>query len=225
MARVRAAVCIFGFTMSTATAGAQDGLSLEPIVAVPGQRVSAGILARTSMALTGLEADIEFPSSLCGQLTDQTIEIAGRTRGEVVPALLEAARCPQEGRTSVILMDLRGDTVLPAGDGPIAVWTFSLDSDALLESTPLGLRVNQARSGPTVVEMSASGAELILTRCTGDCDGDNSTTVDEIVRMVNIALGTQSLILCRPGDTVVDGQVTVDEIVTAVNNALGGCPS
>lgn len=60
--------------------------------------------------------------------------------------------------------------------------------------------------------------------CVGDCNGDNTVTVDEIVRMVNIALGTQELSLCLAADGNGDGQVTVDEIVQAVNNALNGCP-
>lgn len=59
--------------------------------------------------------------------------------------------------------------------------------------------------------------------CVGDCDGDGFVTVDEIVRMVNIALGQQPLSVCPAADGNGDGQVTVDEIVRAVNNALNGC--
>jgi hypothetical protein len=62
--------------------------------------------------------------------------------------------------------------------------------------------------------------------CVGDCDGGNTVTVDELVRMVNIALGRQQdLVLCPNADGNGDMLVTVDEIVTAVNNALNGCGS
>ncbi len=61
--------------------------------------------------------------------------------------------------------------------------------------------------------------------CTGDCDGNMHTTVDEIVTMVNIALGTESLEMCVAGDRNGDGEITIDEIVTAVNLALDGCCS
>jgi hypothetical protein len=49
-------------------------------------------------------------------------------------------------------------------------------------------------------------------------------TVDEILTMVNIALGNTSVTACDAGDANQDDQITVDEILTAVNNALDGCP-
>lgn len=88
--------------------------------------------------------------------------------------------------------------------------------------TPPCTAVN-ARSQVTV----ADGAIMVQegSSCVGDCDGSNDVTVDEIITMVNIGLGSQSVSACLAGDSNGDGQVTVDEIVTAVNNALNGCPS
>jgi len=59
--------------------------------------------------------------------------------------------------------------------------------------------------------------------CTGDCNGDGHVTVDEILTMVNIALGNTPVTTCEAGDVNHDNQITVDEILTAVNNALNGC--
>jgi len=59
--------------------------------------------------------------------------------------------------------------------------------------------------------------------CVGDCNTDNTVTVDEILEMVNIALGNAQLSTCMPGDTNGDGNITVDEILAAVSNALNGC--
>jgi hypothetical protein len=59
--------------------------------------------------------------------------------------------------------------------------------------------------------------------CLGDCDDRGMVTVDEILILVNIALGNAALSVCPAGDGNTDGQVTVDEILTAVNNALNGC--
>jgi hypothetical protein len=56
----------------------------------------------------------------------------------------------------------------------------------------------------------------------GDCNGNGQVTVDEILTMVNIALGN-TVTACDAGDANHDGQITVDEILTAVNNALNGC--
>jgi hypothetical protein len=61
--------------------------------------------------------------------------------------------------------------------------------------------------------------------CPGDCDGDGSVTVDEIVKCVNIALGSLLAAECPSCDIDFSGTVTVDEIITSVNNALSGCPA
>jgi hypothetical protein len=63
-----------------------------------------------------------------------------------------------------------------------------------------------------------------VTACTGDCKGDGQVTVDELLTMVNIALGTAAITACPAGDAGGDGQITVNEIVAAVGNALSGCP-
>lgn len=64
---------------------------------------------------------------------------------------------------------------------------------------------------------------VALEACTGDCDGDNRVTVNEIVTGVQIALGESavdrcSAFACRPGD------VQVDCLLKGVTNALRGCP-
>ena len=59
--------------------------------------------------------------------------------------------------------------------------------------------------------------------CAGDCDADGEVTVDEIVRLVNIALGTLATQACLAGDKDGNETITVDEIVLSVSNALRGC--
>jgi hypothetical protein len=60
-------------------------------------------------------------------------------------------------------------------------------------------------------------------RCVGDCNGNGQVTIDDILTMVNMALGNAPVTTCEAGDANHDGQITVDEILTAVNNALNGC--
>ena len=52
---------------------------------------------------------------------------------------------------------------------------------------------------------------------------DGRVTVDEILTLVNIALGNAEVSECEIGDPNNDGQITVDEILMAVNRALEGC--
>jgi hypothetical protein len=48
-------------------------------------------------------------------------------------------------------------------------------------------------------------------------------TIDELIKGVNIALGSAGLDTCPEFDADRNGTVTVDEIILAVNNALLGC--
>ncbi|HEX7406594.1 MAG TPA: C25 family cysteine peptidase [Candidatus Binatia bacterium] len=61
--------------------------------------------------------------------------------------------------------------------------------------------------------------------CVGDCNTDGAVTVDDILTMVNIALGNADVSRCISGDASGDGMFTIDEILTAVNNVLNGCPA
>jgi hypothetical protein len=54
----------------------------------------------------------------------------------------------------------------------------------------------------------------------GDCNADETVTVEEIVTLVRIALGETSLEQCPAGDRNDDGLVTIEEIVLAVQAAL-----
>src|SRR5512135_306928 len=60
--------------------------------------------------------------------------------------------------------------------------------------------------------------------CLGDCDNSEKVTVNEILEMVNIALGLDAVPACRAGDANQDGMITVDEILKAVTLALTRCP-
>jgi hypothetical protein len=64
---------------------------------------------------------------------------------------------------------------------------------------------------------------IVASPCVGDCNSDDTVTVDEILTLVNIALGNLELSTCEDGDGNGHGQITIDEILTAVNHALNGC--
>jgi hypothetical protein len=70
---------------------------------------------------------------------------------------------------------------------------------------------------------SVTVREQSADTCVGNCNGDDSVTVDEILDMVNIALSNTDISTCTAGNANGDYQVIVDEILTAVNNALNGC--
>jgi hypothetical protein len=59
--------------------------------------------------------------------------------------------------------------------------------------------------------------------CVGDCNSNGKVTVDELVKGVNIALGTAPLGDCPAFNCNGTGRVTVDCLVRGVNAALSGC--
>jgi hypothetical protein len=62
-----------------------------------------------------------------------------------------------------------------------------------------------------------------VASCVGDCGGDGEVTVNELLSMVNVALGNAAVTACAAGDANQDNEITINEILAAVNNALNGC--
>jgi hypothetical protein len=61
--------------------------------------------------------------------------------------------------------------------------------------------------------------------CVGDCDGSGEVTVDDLIKGVNIALGTASIDTCPVFDVNMNGEVEITELIVGVNNALTSCPA
>lgn len=76
---------------------------------------------------------------------------------------------------------------------------------------------------PTPTFTPTPTATVMVAACTGDCDGDGSVAIAELVLGVNIALGQRSLTLCQAFDPDRNQQVGIAELVQAVGNALTGC--
>lgn len=60
-------------------------------------------------------------------------------------------------------------------------------------------------------------------QCVGDCSGDGTVAINELIAGVNIALGNNPLSSCPPFDVNQSGAVEINELIAAVNNALNGC--
>jgi hypothetical protein len=82
-----------------------------------------------------------------------------------------------------------------------------------------------ASATPTEPPTPTPTATAVTASCAGDCNKDHVVTVDELLVLVQIALGNDDITACNPGDANSDGRVTVDEILMAVSSALNGCPS
>lgn len=61
--------------------------------------------------------------------------------------------------------------------------------------------------------------------CPGDCNGDATVSISELIVEVNVALGATAVPACLAGDANGDGMIRIDELIAAVNAALTGCPA
>jgi len=59
--------------------------------------------------------------------------------------------------------------------------------------------------------------------CVGDCNGDGTVGINELILAVNIAIGSRAVVDCANVDANGNGVVAINELVGAVNNALNGC--
>ena len=98
--------------------------------------------------------------------------------------------------------------------------------------TPTATRTRTPSKTPTRTPTAPSTFTRTRTRtrtptpniaCTGDCDGDGRVRINELVRGVDIALGTAALAECPSFDRNTNGHLTIDELVAAAGNALNGC--
>jgi photosystem II stability/assembly factor-like uncharacterized protein len=59
--------------------------------------------------------------------------------------------------------------------------------------------------------------------CSGDCNGNGVVDVSELVTMIDVALGRQTIAVCSAGDAQHDGVIGVDDVVAAVRSLMIGC--
>ncbi|MGH7786293.1 MAG: hypothetical protein ACRERC_05465 [Candidatus Binatia bacterium] len=66
-------------------------------------------------------------------------------------------------------------------------------------------------------------ASAAQATCGGDCDGNGAVTVGELIRSVNVALGSAALDSCAASDLNGNGRIAINELLAGVNAALSGC--
>jgi hypothetical protein len=91
-------------------------------------------------------------------------------------------------------------------------------------ATPTEAPTDTPTSTPTASPTAATPtATPTAPTCAGDCNNDGRAELDEIVRIVNVALRDGALGPCANADTDGDGHVGIDELVAVVANGLNEC--
>jgi hypothetical protein len=116
-----------------------------------------------------------------------------------------------------------GDTIVAArvadGDGEVGERREIVIRVTLDESTP----TSSPTRTPTTARPTATPTIRPVSGCVADCNENDVVAVDELIRAVGIALGTEPMASCGPADDNADGSVAANELVHAVANAVGGC--
>lgn len=116
-----------------------------------------------------------------------------------------------------------------AGGGTIEIVFGDENLAAPATSTPSASPTPTTSSTPTATASPSATREPTATPtppapiCAGDCDASGTVTIDEIVRLVSIALGTEATETCVGGDIDGSGGVEIHEILAAIHHALDGC--
>ena len=118
--------------------------------------------------------------------------------------------------TGLALLSVRQDSISSA----LVVVNGGLPTATLTPTpTPESARTNTSTPTPT-----NSTPTAIAAQCAGDCDGNGAVTVDEIIILVNIDLGSAAASVCPHGTpSLVEVDITL--IVKAVGFALNNCPA
>ncbi len=107
--------------------------------------------------------------------------------------------------------------------GPVAVTVVESSSAALSTSTgPIayigGTRFEPPGIGAISIADTTGGGE-----CAGDCNGDGSTRINELIIGVRIALAQSTVAACPSFDGNGDGRVVISELIAGVRSSLQGC--
>jgi Tol biopolymer transport system component len=161
--------------------------------------------------------------------TEVTLEVVSEQRAVAGDTLTIALRAHDSDRDPITFFaQLAGTIDMPPG----AVITDHHDGTATVEWPTIledvGTHVLRVAAfdeggGERVRDVTIKVVPRDRAGCAGDCDETESVTIDELVALVGVALGTMSVDSCASGDADGDRQVTIDEILTAVDNLLLGC--
>jgi 6-phosphogluconolactonase (cycloisomerase 2 family) len=128
------------------------------------------------------------------------------------------------GGASALAFSPGGGELYVAGFADNAITAFRLPTPippATATATPSPSQ--PATATPTLAPTPIATATATTTTCAGDCNADATVGIAELIRCVNIALGSAAVDVCVPCDVNGNGEVAINELIQAVNAAQSGC--
>lgn len=135
---------------------------------------------------------------------------------------------------SALVIDPNSPSTLYAGTGggvfksTDGAWSWHVMNAGLTNTNVEALAIDPITSSRLFAGTFGGGVfsiqQITVSPCIGDCDDISTVSIDNLLTMVNITLGTVAISECPAGDRNQDNSISVDEILAAVNNALSTCP-
>lgn len=160
--------------------------------------------ATSTATLAATATQTAVPTAAFTATSTVTSTAAATTTGTPTPAAADTATAAASASATV-----------PIGSTPTP------HSTAAASTTPATTPVATATADPFATA-TATPTHTTEPGCAGDCDADGVVTVDDVLVMVEGALGVEAVV-CPSADLDGDGAITVDEIVAAIARGLGPC--
>jgi hypothetical protein len=135
------------------------------------------------------------------------------------------AQCGLNGGLCIVLPTpcAEDDTCDEANDTCLTPFGTATPTLAIPTATPTATAAAPTPSLTLAPPSPTTTSTPVGQACAGDCNGDGTVAVNELVLGVSITLGQQPLSACPPFDTNRDGSLIINELVAAVTRLLGGC--
>jgi hypothetical protein len=116
-------------------------------------------------------------------------------------------------------------------DGLLYTWEFTIAASTPVGSYPLSNTPGATDpNGRDLSGVVGAAGQILVTTCTGDCDGNHAVSIGEVIKCVNLFLGqpvcnaSSPDLSCPMADVDGNGTVTIGEVIQCVNRFLSGCP-
>jgi len=168
----------------------------------------------------------------------------GQTRDNFVNVVVYGPKTlPEQGPVEIPVLPDNGQIVQltlrapsDAASGDVALHVFAATDNGAPEKPQFAANLSigdQAACDVTGDSSNVSRVTFVngkvtvkgVLACVGDCNGNGSVSIGELISGVNIALGNALVSTCTAFDPNGNGTVSINELISGVNNALNGCPA
>jgi hypothetical protein len=114
-------------------------------------------------------------------------------------------------------------------DGSLYGCAFGIGAAVGAGTYPLANTAAAFDTAGQPIGVTGTPGQLVVTSCTGDCDGNARVSIGEVIRCVNLFLGqpvcnfANPALSCPVADVNLNGTVTIGEVTQCVNRFLLGC--